>query len=372
VLYGHFTSQPAAVKAKETLDNEGIRNFGVTASAIPGVVAGVELFSVYEGEYNYQAEADLHKSKLTAAGYSPVLVSRVGRFYQVYVGAYNLNDASTCLGQLKQQGNTVAKVVKAPFAMTPSAGLPAGQSPGGELAPQPATAPELVAAPATVPDIVNTPAWKNLSDDQKSKVLRTNLMQIQLRRGNPLAQQLIDVDKRLENLDQAVQNMVKDLGDKETRAEKKRQEINEKISLAENEIHAEQYNDAIGHLREALHLDETNEFLQRPYIQRRISYCESRLRGETYEGQSGDIEKQYKAMQERASSLSTSGELSELELAQNRSAGASRISAVRKDSARPIPKRNSFGSTSACPRSPRSCWSCFSWSTCAGASATWS
>src|SRR5664279_3804894 len=31
VLYGNFASQPAAVKAKETLDGEGIRNFGVTA-----------------------------------------------------------------------------------------------------------------------------------------------------------------------------------------------------------------------------------------------------------------------------------------------------------------------------------------------------
>lgn len=312
VLYGNFITNAAAARAKQDLENQGILAQGISAAshytAPPATPATDEKFTIQAREFNDPAQAEAHKAKLIN-DFSPVTIRQVGRFYHVLVGSYSSDEAAQALGQLRMQGYTTAKVIRI---------VPAGSPPAPTELTRPAASASTAKENSIPPSITQTEQWRRLSDDQKRQVIISDMMEQQLRSGDPVSQvagEVIDINKRLKNLDNQVQDMIGENRKAKAVAEKKRQQIMEHFDYSENLIRSGKYEDAILSLTMILNDDPNDQFGQKAVVGLRIAWLKNKLKGESYEGESEDIEKQKQVLEEQAKRLSNSNQTNDLERA---------------------------------------------------------
>lgn len=314
IAYGNFATQAAAVRAMGTIQNEGIKVREIIAVAPPAPAstpsAEPSVYTVLVREFNTLPEAEDLRTKLQAS-YSPVIIRQMGRFYQVLVGNYSINEATVTLGQLRQQNYITAKVIALPALTKPA---PAAPGAVAQAPLEPASTP-VAALPLA---ITQSEEWRKLSEDDKRKVINSVLIQEEMSQGDPkLANQILDIDKQIKGLTEQVNKIVTDALKAKQDDQKTREEINDLYDVAENQIRSGKYDEAISILNKVLNKDNNNQYGQRAYVQRRINFLKSKLNGESYEGQREDIEKQYQVLLEQAKRLSISSQERELERAKD-------------------------------------------------------
>jgi hypothetical protein len=151
-----------------------------------------------------------------------------------------------------------------------------------------------------------------LSEDQKRQVLNSVLMQKELRSGDAMAQQVIDINKRLENLDERVKAVVKQIDEERNKQAEVMKQITDKTAEAENFIRANDFQKAMLRYREIVDLDKDNHYGQKAFAERRIVFLQSRLKGEAFEGQSEENSKRYEQLKKETEPLVHTGNMDDL------------------------------------------------------------
>lgn len=326
VLYGYFSDRGQAEQAKAELQEEGISSGEIIqlnkVDAAPVTPRGI-VYTVLLREFSNQQDAQTFRRRLEAdpSDYSPIMTRQLGRFYQVYVGAGSFRDASLLLGKLRQEGYTVegvSKVVIAPADLREETEAAQRRRTPPARAEQPAQAQQSVdgeAAGALSPAITQTELWRSLSEEQKRQVINSVMMQEEIRSGNAVAQQVLDIEKRLKNLDERVRDIVDRIQEEEEVERELRERMNELFTQAENQIRSRQYQEAVMTYRQILDLDPENIFNQHQYVQRRIEYLQSRLEGEMFPGETEALEERKQTLVDEAEVLARSQTVDDLEQA---------------------------------------------------------
>jgi hypothetical protein len=316
VLYGAFPTIDLAREKFKKIQQEGvnaqdvIRLDRVTPPPTEQVVGGGG-YCVYLAEFNDAMAARAMVDRLHAdpAGYPDVRLQNVGRFSRLYVGKVTLRDASVLLGQLRQGGyatDGVSQVSLIPDAMATTEST-TRQGQGAPSAPN-AYAYALPDVKTLSPAITQTEAWKSLSLDQQRKVINEASLLSQIGAGNDtVARNVIDLDKRLDNLDKQVRTLVENIRAEKDSEHKLAGKMKDVLDQADNYIRSKDYQQAIVSFREALDLDKDNVLGQQRFIQSRINMVEHLLEGENYTGQLEEKNSQFNQMKQSAEQLANEG-----------------------------------------------------------------
>jgi tetratricopeptide (TPR) repeat protein len=304
VTYGDFPTKTSAEQGRAALTQaEGVRSLGVVtagrpAPALPALATGNEVLTIFVRDFKSRAEAEELKRKLETE-YGSVMIRQLGVFYEVMVGQYDAREAAVALGQLVKEGYKTAAVRPLPAAQKPS-------TPGvvvAPVAPEPSTDIDSPALPVT-----HLPGWQKLSETDKARVIKNVELQAALRKGDPLAEQMIDISKRLENLDSNLKKLTEDLGNEKKSLDDKRKKIDSMIQDAENNIRSENYKEAIQSLKSALELDKENALNLKMYIERRIEVVNDYIEGNQYHGQKVANKKRAEDLRQRVAQLKISND----------------------------------------------------------------
>jgi hypothetical protein len=310
VLYGAFPTLALANDRLKKIQQEGVNAQDVIRAdqLTPPPTAqptGGGAYSVFLAEYNDTATAQTMIDRLHAdpVGYPAVRVQKIGRFYRVYVGSVTLRDASVLLGQLRQGGyatDGVSQVSIAPADAMATTGPTTQESQGAQNAQNAQNIYDLSGAKSLSPAITQTDLWKSLSLDQKRQVIQESTLAAQISAGgDTVAQNVIDLGKRLENLDKQVRTLVENIKAEKDTQHQLATRMKEVMDQAENYVRAKDYRQAIVSFKEALDLDKDNTLGQQRFIQSRINVIERRLEGENFEGENEAKNTQFKQLQQQ-------------------------------------------------------------------------
>ena len=141
------------------------------------------------------------------------------------------------------------------------------------------------------------------------------LLATELRSGDAVAQQVIDIEKRLQSLDDRVRTILDQIETRQQVENKLREQLNRLREEARRAEATGDFNNAIMIYRQMKELDPEDRFGQAMFLDRRIAAHESRIAGETYPGEAADQLKQKTALAEKAKMLSQSDNLGDLNTA---------------------------------------------------------
>lgn len=316
VQYGAFESQERANRIMQQLRSEGFQPQGVVAVSVreDAATARERYYSVVIPSIERSKAYDM-VDRLRQSNYSPVEVINKGRVYEVWVGQMRLDRASEVLANLRQEYESARLAERTARADQPA--LPEqAEAPAPRPEPTPAPqAPEQPRREIISPLIMQSDLWKSLSEEQKSQVIKNAAIQEELRSGNALAQEVININKRLENLDQTVKTALEEIKKERESEEEIRQRLNELISEAENLAKAGKYNEAITRLRKVIEIDSENEYNQRNFAERRIEIFQSRMKGEAFPNQEAYIQQRFETLKAEAQELGKGNTVLEMQQA---------------------------------------------------------
>lgn len=319
-VYGEFSTHAEAVRAKQQLEREGIQNGDVISEPRAGAISTpAESYTVVVQEFVDRPMALELRDKLQKQGFGNPQVRRDDKgtrpYYQVTVGIYSsITDAQGTLTEFFRQGYQTARVetirgqavqaVAPPVLPTPTPGK-------NEIAPEPITKED-----ALSPLITQSDLWKGLSDEQKRQVLLQLQMERARRSADPdqarLIGRVIDIEKRLSNLSQQVQDEIELIKKTQDLDRKTREQLSTLYSQARNAVQASKNQDAISLLHDIIRIDADNRFAFRNHAMAQIELLERQAKGEMYPGQKEEIEKRYKSYKNTADQGEAVGDIDNL------------------------------------------------------------
>lgn len=323
VLYGSFTSRQQAQLAQDRLKSEGIESIDIVRLDTAAALAPAEEasgYSVFLAEFDNAADAEALASRLRQdpAGFSPVQVQQDGRFARVYVGSGSQRQAGLLLDQLRQSGYATPGVSR---VVSQASAAPAVAQPRPQATPTPAPTP----APAQsadsrlnviAPAIVQTELWQSLTEDQKRQVINEAMLATELRTsGDLVMQNVIDLQRRMENLSGEVRELVQRIEQERARERELAGQMRTVIDRAENLVRSREYQEALAAFNEALSLDPDDILRQRRFIETRIRVLEGILEGELYPGQKEKESALFERRMNLVNQLRGNGDLASLEQA---------------------------------------------------------
>lgn len=306
VLYGNFRNHAEALRARVQLEAEGFRPESIVQVTRGGAVAAAQqgaglmpTFRVLVGRFYDVREADKLKQTLEQKGHLYVESSANGGIIEVTVGRYpDRNSAQKVLLQLREEGYVTADIQE-------SGGRAALPPPGSSLPRPPGATDPRPAPPAAgpaelktiddLPAVTQTDLWKQLSPDQQREALKTVMLQDKIRQGDVVAQRLIDIEKRLQNLDDKTRKVVDEITKERQEKAQTTSTIQTLFKDAESLAAGKRYEDAIVNLRKILEIDPSNQLARN-----RIRAIEALMRGESYEGQSDEKKANYASLKAAA------------------------------------------------------------------------
>jgi hypothetical protein len=324
VLHGAFSSQQQARQALARLEADAL-----TAKEIvrldrispPPDAAPTGGFSVFVAQFGSEADARRLMDRLRndPAGYPAIRSHRNGNVYRVYAGNTTIGDASRLLDQLKAGGYTtdnVSQVSLAPEAMDRTA-PPVEDLPPPPISPE--QQPDVDARAALVSTaMMQTDLWKSLTEDQKRKVITEAELISSIRvQGDPVAQQVFDLNKRFDSLSEDVKSLVTMIQEEDQKERDVAKDVDEIVNQAENFARSKDYENAIVWMRKALEADPDNILRQRSSVQRRIGAFEGMLSGEHYEGQAEEIDRKKQEYERQIEQLRRAGGIDNMQRALN-------------------------------------------------------
>jgi hypothetical protein len=321
VLYGSFPSQAEAEAGKARLNEEGISSQQIVqTNAEPAApVDNAGRFTIIVESFTQRIDAEKVMIDLQSNGFPGASVNRVGRLYEVRLDEYSLSEATEVRKRLASMNFPSARVQKVEPAAPARSSEPEN----------PSTVYEATQASALSPLITQSDIWKGLSEDQKKQVVNSMLMQQRLSSGDALASQVVDIDKRVANLDTQVKEMITRIETERAKDRDLREQVSAMFKDADNRIKAEQYQEAILIYDQILELDKADSLGQRQSILRYKQAMNSKLAGENYEGQGADIARRVEALKADAERYTSMGTIHDLNRAIDAWAEINRLDAAK-------------------------------------------
>lgn len=315
VLYGEFQTQEAAIRSKDSLRAAGFTPGSVvsmlkdsgggatTDSATSGAV-----YRVLVDEVASESEARDVQTRLEEKGFLFAEIEQSGGRYQVITGKYqDPNDARNLVALLKNQGFNNAVLLNPDSTVaTPTSGSSRPrQTAQATATPEPQQ--------SLSPVITQSSIWRELNEDQKRKVIDTVMMQDQLRSGDHMAQKIIDLERRVDDLDAKSQAVVKMIQDEREAEAQRNLQITRLYRDAQNLARGRQYDEALVKYRQILQIDPNHQLAAT-----QIRVVEGFLRGERYDGQNEENQAKYIKLKAEAERLKAEGTIDALREAKNR------------------------------------------------------
>lgn len=299
VLYGNFSTHADALRAKERLEIEGFDPQEIVEIVRGGAIrraaqqAGVEpVYRLLVQEFDDGGEADSLKQILEEAGHFGVEAKPSGGVVQVIVGSYpDRNNAQNLLVLLREQGYVTARVIEMLGGVESGASRAArATTPVTQARPIERRSRPSVSSVSQIlsPAVMQSDIWKSLSEDQKRRVMNTVIMQERIRSGDELVGKIIDIEKRLGNLETSERKLVEQITDEREDRARKTTNVGRLYRDAQNLGSSGRFEDAIILLKEILRLDSDNQSAMTL-----VRIFENRLNGEMYEGQDAETDEKY-------------------------------------------------------------------------------
>ncbi len=297
VLYGHFLTQDMAIEARRRLDDDGVNSVGLTRAGTAAPlreIAAPRSFTIVI-KFPGPAEAEEAKRRLTDAGFSNVEAYRFGIFHNLRVGVFTQRDSFVALGRILNMDYRTAqklriKDLEARLALPPP----------GEVQP-PTVDPETLVTHS----IMQQDVFKNLSEERQKEVIEYILIEREQRKGNPLANQVLDLNKRLARLDDQVSSIIGRFEQERSEVSQLQKDTDELKKQAENLILAGEFNRAMQSLQGILERDRDNKLGLRYFVESRIRYCQTRLQGYIDPGMAEQTAARIKTLEDRAKQLAS-------------------------------------------------------------------
>lgn len=312
VLYGEFETQELAIRSKDSLRAAGFTPGEVVSTPAEGAAAQAAqsggAYRVRVDEVATEAEAADLQGRLEAAGFLFSEINNVGGKLQIIAGQYqDPNDARNLVALLKSQGFPNALLLTPDNTVaTPTGSTQRPSSSRATPTPEPKVQ-------NLSPVITQSSIWQELSEDQKRKVIDTVMMQDQLRSGDHVAQKIIDLERRIDDLDAKSKAVVKMIQDDREAEAQKNLEISRLYRDAQNLARGRQYDEALVKYRQILQIDPNHQLAAT-----QIRVVEGFMRGERYDGQAEENQAKYVKLKAEAESLKAEGTLDALREARNR------------------------------------------------------
>ncbi len=300
VLYGHFSSENMAREALLDLGREGFSGSVVISSQSEALIS----HPPNEGSYYVMVRRFLDRSKarkleqkLIGENFATVSIKHVGAYFELQIGNFKIEDATVVLGKLRRLGFGATASVSRVFI--------GRHSEAGDGIRNPEATPSIQPSEVVSPIIANSALWNDLTMSQQKDVIQTVMMSQELRGGNILAQQVIDIDERLENVDDKIKSVIGMIEEDHQLSRQIRGTIDEKYKQADRKISAKEYQQAIVLLKEIQLLDKGNQFGQKEHINRRVDWLMNKMAGRNYDGEDEVITHKRKKLEGEARMLAT-------------------------------------------------------------------
>lgn len=219
VLQGNYLSITEAERAKQFLTEEGLSpgdivpvTGGAAKLAAGGGATVRKNFRVMVNEFSRDADAQNLKDQLEGDGYAGVDIIKDMNRYIVYVMQFaSESEAKKLASVLTQDGyraSHVAEVAeRAPITAPPMPSTPAA-TPAQPIIPESARA-----------------EWQQLTPAERERVVETVQLERVLRSGDALAQEVIDLKKRFEQLTEGQKQIVRLIREKTEEESRKQQQV---------------------------------------------------------------------------------------------------------------------------------------------------
>ncbi|MCH8334193.1 SPOR domain-containing protein, partial [Candidatus Sumerlaeota bacterium] len=259
VLYGNYTTNADALRAKGDLENDGFRTLEIVTVESGGAAirtaqgAGIApIFRVLAGRFPELAQANALKARLEEEGNNNVETSIDAGEVHVTVGRYaTRTEADGLVIQLRDGGILTARVIETyegtgttarrsdPVPAVPSGAIPASRT-------------------SILPAITSSEIWETLSPDQQRAVALHVSLSDDIRSGNEVASRLIDLEKRYLNLDATTKGVIDQIDEERNSRASNAIAVQALLSDANSLATGGNVAEAILKLDEALALDPNN------------------------------------------------------------------------------------------------------------------
>lgn len=257
VYLGAFYSESEAADAKSFLEEEGLTPQEIVALSGEQAVDVKQratttekmVHRVMANEFPNRNSAQEMKNALENDGYFPVDIAQAGGNYRVYIGSFNNSEEAQKLSSvLKQDGYGLAQVVE--------------ETSAASYAP-PAASMSVASAQATpeavIPSFVQErDEWLQLSPQERQQVEEAIMSTKSLQEGNVLAQEILNVKQRLNELSQEQRKIVSTIQEDREQERQRRMEIASLFEKANRARDAGNLDEAEQYLAEVKKIDNTN------------------------------------------------------------------------------------------------------------------
>ncbi|HPK02699.1 MAG TPA: SPOR domain-containing protein [Candidatus Sumerlaeota bacterium] len=301
VLYGHFLTERQANEAMRRLEAEGLLPQGITQvrqSVFAPTTSSAASHTILIRFIDRERAAEAVR-RLEASGFSPVSMATVSGQYLVQVGRYTYRDGITNLGRIKGMDYATAELRRL-------------SEQGEALPPRPIseTRPPEDSIESVIADrLASSEDFADLSDEQKDQLVKSIVLTQNLRAGNELAPQVIDMDKRLQSLGEEVEGLLHQVEAEADEARQIKEQIEELVVQAKRHQAAEEWAEAIQiYQRIRDEVDPQDKLRYRLYIDDQIAWLRGRQSGELIPGQQAETRRQVELLKERALRLAGSAD----------------------------------------------------------------
>ncbi|NQU43736.1 SPOR domain-containing protein, partial [bacterium] len=296
---GNYLTREEAEAALSNLRDQGLPVSRVVSEEMGqsdstrAIAEGEEFFSVRVLSSTDPAMARMQANELRRQGYFP-FIEQDAQYNKVLVGRFpSQSEARKMQAQMKAEGFSFAQTVSSK-----------------ELAM--AQAPTQAAASKIQSKALTSPEWENLTSAQQEQVLNIIASRRAMRQGLQSTEELLELKKRVDALDEQQKQIVVDLTQAEDIEQKRQQDIRQIVNRVNRQVDEGDYDGALALLDRLEEMDPASPI---PSFKReRIDH----LKAGTFFGQEQlqkSLEQKLSMLEKRAEELANQGKLTDLEQA---------------------------------------------------------
>ncbi|MCD6385798.1 SPOR domain-containing protein [Candidatus Sumerlaeota bacterium] len=264
ILVGSFPTKEEATRARGFLEKDGLVVVDIVRKGKrTGAVQKAEeiterrIYRVMIGEFNDENSANQLKAQMENAGFVALDVVPEDGKYKVYAGGkfVQQNEAEKFSEYLKKEGFLFAKVTTEKVTKPVSVAYVPPVSPVSTGKPGEKQLPFKIEIPE---DIRQMKEWQQLSEEERQRVLDSISRERMIKYSSPLAQELADLRKQLQQLSSAQREIVQTVRQRFEEQEKMKKKISSLFAQVDQAIDAHQWDKGLALLAKIEKIDPTN------------------------------------------------------------------------------------------------------------------
>ncbi len=262
VLVGAFPGRDEAMRARTAMEQEGlvvvdVVRRGEIAEMAPTISEVTErrVYRVMVGEFDDEVTALQLRDQMEDDGFVGVELVQSNGKYQVFSGGKfaQETEAHRLADYLNEEGYLFTTVV----AMRPEETFETVIAGPVGFTAQPG-APEPSSVFAIPEEIKEMEEWRELTPEEREKVTDALESEQRIKYGSPLAQEIEELRKKLQDLTDSQSNILQTVRSKFDEQESRQRELSNLFMRADEAIDARQWDQALAYLQQAEQIDPSN------------------------------------------------------------------------------------------------------------------